>query len=384
MADRPLPSLSGTQALLLMRSPRSVDLEITCRCNLRCSYCYYFDNPGVEYSELPAEEWLAFFAELGRAAVMDVCLAGGEPFLRKDLPRLLEGIKSNRMRFSILSNGTLIDDTIALFIRDTGRCNHVQISLDGSSAEVHESARSKGSFAGAVNGIRTLQRHQVPVTVRVTLHRRNIHDLDSIAGFLLDTLGLPGFTTNGAGYLGTCQQHPDLPLTTADREQAMAALLRLSKKYPGRITAQAGPLAEALLWSRMEQARLENASSSPLPGGSLTGCGCPWNTLAVRADGTFVPCAMLSHLRLGRINHDPLEEVWQHHPLLDRLRRRRDIPLSAFASCRDCAYSPYCTGNCPGLAYSLTGEIDQPSPDACLKQFLAAGGTLPSVPQDTL
>jgi SynChlorMet cassette radical SAM/SPASM protein ScmE len=361
-----------------MRSPRTVDIEITCRCNLRCSYCYYFDNPQVEYTELPAGEWLGFFAELGRAAVMDVCLVGGEPFLRKDLPRLLEGIIRNRMRFSILSNGTLIDDSIAGFLSDTGRCNHVQISLDGSCAEVHATCRGD-SFAQAVRGIRILRQHQVPVTVRVTLHRRNIHDLDNIAAFLLETLGLPGFTTNSAGYLGSCRRHPDLLLTTADREQAMAALLRLSAKYPGRITAQAGPLAEAQLWTRMEEARLGNASS-PLPSAGLTGCGCPWTTLAVRADGVFVPCAMLSHLNLGRINRDRLEDVWQQHPLLDRLRRRRDIPLSSFAFCRDCAYVPYCTGNCPGLACSLTGEIDQPSPDACLKRFLAAGGALPSPP----
>ena len=66
-----------------------------------------------------------------------------------------------------------------------------------------------------------------------------------------------------------------------------------------------------------------------------------------------------------------------------RLRRRREIPLSSFSFCRDCAYAPYCTGNCPGLAYSLTGEIERPSPDACLKRFLAAGGALPSLPRDT-
>ncbi|HBI16225.1 MAG TPA: SynChlorMet cassette radical SAM/SPASM protein ScmE [Desulfobulbaceae bacterium] len=365
-----------------MRSPRSVDIEITCRCNLRCSYCYYFDNPRVEYTELPAPEWFRFFEELGRAAVMDVCLVGGEPFLRNDLPQLLEKIVSNRMRFSILSNGTLIDETIAGFIHDTGRCNHVQISLDGSCSEVHATCRGD-SFDQAVKGIRTLQKHHVPVTVRVTLHNRNIHDLDNIAVFLLDTLGLPGFTTNSAGYLGSCQKHPDLLLTTADREQAMAALLRLSKKYPGRISAQAGPLAEAQLWTLMEKARLENTSSSALPSGYLTGCGCPWTTLTVRADGSIVPCTMLSHLTMGRINQGPLEKVWRHHPILDSLRRRRDIPLSSFAFCRDCAYSPYCTGNCPGLAYSITGEIDQPSPDACLKRFLAAGGTLPSPPLDT-
>ena len=88
-----------------MRTPRTVDVEITSRCNLRCSYCYYFNNPEVQYKDIPTDQWLQFFTELGRSAVMDVCLVGGEPFSRQDLPQLIEGIVENRMRFSILSNG---------------------------------------------------------------------------------------------------------------------------------------------------------------------------------------------------------------------------------------------------------------------------------------
>ncbi|MFQ5944330.1 MAG: radical SAM protein, partial [Anaerolineales bacterium] len=63
----------------VMSTPRSVDIEITARCNLRCRYCYFFNNPAVEYADLPAEEWLTFFEELGQCGVMTVTLAGGEP-----------------------------------------------------------------------------------------------------------------------------------------------------------------------------------------------------------------------------------------------------------------------------------------------------------------
>ena len=115
-----------------MRTPRSLSLEITARCNLRCRYCYFFDNPAVEYRDLPTDEWLRFFDELGSLGVMKVTLAGGEPFIRKDLPALIEGIVRNRMRFSFLSNGGLIDDEIAAFIAGTGRCEYVQVSVDGS------------------------------------------------------------------------------------------------------------------------------------------------------------------------------------------------------------------------------------------------------------
>jgi len=361
----------------VMRTPRSLDIEITARCNLRCRYCYFFNNPAVEYRDLPSDEWLKFFDELGSLGVMDVTLAGGEPFIREDLTTLLEGLVRNRMRFTLLSNGALIDDEMAAFIARTGRCKCVQISVDGSCAAVHDICRGHGAFNGAVRGIHTLQRHRVNVVVRVTIHRNNVHDLEAIAHFLLDELGLPGFGTNSAGYLGTCRLNADdVMLTIAERQLAMATLLRLAGKYPDRISASAGPLAEGRVWRRMEEARAQGALAFPNRG-RLTGCGCPSNKISVRADGVIVPCNMLAHVELGRINHDSLAGIWQHSPALNQLRRRHAIPLTGFEFCTGCSYMPYCTGNCPGLAYTITGQVDHPSPDACLRRFLEEGGTIP-------
>ncbi len=363
--------------LQIMRTPRNVDIEITSRCNLRCRYCYYFDNPKVAYRDLPTDEWLRFFDELGQCAVMDVTLQGGEPFIRKDLPQLIDGIIRNHMRFSILSNGTLIDDHIAAFLADTNRCDSVQISVDGSSPESHDACRGKGSFEGALRGIRTLQCYEVPVAVRVTIHRRNVHDLEAIARLLLDNLGLGGFSTNAAGYLGTCRQNArEVMLTTQARQIAMETLLRLSERYNGRISAQAGPLAEGEMWCKMEEARVNEDPAFP-DGGALTACGCHNNTINVRADGVITPCCMLPHMELAHINETYLTEIWQHHPDLNQLRRRHTISLTAFAFCDDCPYIPYCTGNCPGLAYTITDKVNHPSPDACLRRFLQEGGRLP-------
>jgi len=361
----------------IMRTPRTVDVEITARCNLRCRYCYFFDNPSVQYRDLPTDEWLAFFEELGSCGVMEVTLAGGEPFIRKDLAQLVDRIVANRMRFSILSNGSLITDQIAAHLARTGRCSAVQVSVDGSCAEVHDSCRGTGSFQRAVHGIRILQTHGVPVTARVTIHRFNVHDLHGTAVFLLEELGLPSFSTNAAGYLGSCRTNAAwLMLGTEERQLAMEILLALHRRYPGRITASAGPMAEARLWGRMERARLERAAGSPGEG-ALTACGCPFTRLTVRADGTYVPCTMLAHMRLGTINRDPLIKVWQTSEDLNRLRGRRSFSLKEFDFCAGCSYLPYCTGNCPALAYAMTGSVDHPSPDACLRNFLRNGGSLP-------
>jgi SynChlorMet cassette radical SAM/SPASM protein ScmE len=361
----------------VMRMPRSLDIELTALCNLRCTYCYFFGNDAVEYRDLPTEEWLRFFEECGQLGVMNLTLAGGEPFMRRDLTTLLGGIVQNRMRYSLLSNGGLIDDDIAAFIAGTRRCDSVQVSLDGSRPETHDSCRGKGSFERAVRGIRTLQRHGVRVAVRVTIHRHNVDDLEATARFLLEELGLPGFGTNSAGYLGACRGNGgDVLLTAAQRQEAMATLLRLSEKYNGRISASAGPLAEGRRWREMEDAR---ARGEPAwrNGGCLTGCGCPTNKIAVRADGAIVPCSMLAHMVLGWINRDSLSEVWLHSPALNQMRSRHTISLAEFEFCAGCAYAPYCTGNCPGLAYTLTGKVDHPSPDACLRRFLEEGGRVP-------
>jgi hypothetical protein len=48
-----------------------------------------------------------------------------------------------------------------------------------------------------------------------------------------------------------------------------------------------------------------------------------------------------------------------------------------FPYCKDCGYIPYCRGGCPALAYTITGDENKPSPDACYRAFLESGGKLP-------
>jgi SynChlorMet cassette radical SAM/SPASM protein ScmE len=361
----------------LMRTPKKVDISITNRCNLRCRYCYHFESAGDSGGDLPATEWHRFFEELNRCAVMEVTLAGGEPFIREDLKEIIEGIVQNRMRFTILSNGTLITDELAAFLASTKRCNVVQVSIDGSMPGSHDAMRGKGSFEKAMEGLMTLRRHGIHAAVRVTIHRKNVHDLEGVAKLLLEDIGLPSFGTNSAGAMGLCRKNAEMvQLTTDERILAMETLLRLSQKYKGRIQAMAGPLAEAKGWLDMEEARLRGMQLTPARG-YLTGCGCYHDMIGVRADGVIVPCTMLSHIELGRMNRDSLAEIWQDHDALRSLRNRPSISLDSFSFCEGCEYIHYCTGNCPGLSYVIVGEVNHPSPDACLRKFLAEGGRLP-------
>jgi len=360
----------------LMNTPREVDLCVTTRCNLRCKYCSHFSSASDVGKDLPTEEWLKFFEELNRCSVLKACIGGGEPLCREDFPELVEGILKNKMRYDIMTNGTLITDELASFLASTKRCDSIQVSIDGSNSAVHDTCRGEGSFVKAIAGLKLLQKYSLPVTVRVTVHKDNLADLDNIAEFLLEEMKLPGFSTNSASYMGLCRQNAEqLMLAPEERSFAMRKLLDLSQKYNNRITAQAGPLSEAYEWLQMTDARRKGQKSIQ-DRGFLSGCGVGGDKLAVRPDGTIVPCFQLPHIELGRINQVELKDVWQNHPELKRLRERNNIPLSDFEFCRGCEYINFCTGNCPALAYTICGDENHPSPDACLKRFLEAGGRL--------
>ena len=78
---------------------------------------------------------------------------------------LIDGIVAANLRFSVLSNGTLITPQMARLLAATRRCDYVQVSVDGSHAATHDSACGRGSFSRALDGLRALQAAGVTVAV---------------------------------------------------------------------------------------------------------------------------------------------------------------------------------------------------------------------------
>jgi len=163
--------------------PGEFDISLTGKCNLHCDYCFYAKEMKTR-SDLPKEEWFTFFDELGSLAVRNLTLSGGEIFVRTDLWELIDHLIYNRMRYSILTNGTLITKkTLSFFEKGKRRqrLNSIQVSIDGSCPEIHDKSRGNGSFKRAIRGLRLLKEAGFPVTCRVTVNRFNVDDLENIA-----------------------------------------------------------------------------------------------------------------------------------------------------------------------------------------------------------
>jgi SynChlorMet cassette radical SAM/SPASM protein ScmE len=352
----------------IMSTPRHVDIAVTGRCNLSCSYCFYADEM-VARHDLPTESWLTFFEQLGKMGVLTVCLTGGEAFTRPDFFELVDGVISNRMRYHLLSNGTLISEKVLAQFevgKRRSRLDGIQISIDGSTAEIHNQSRPN-SFDRSIRGLRLLKEAGFPVSVRVTINRYNIDDLENIAHLLLEDIGLNQFGTNEAYACGaTNRLETGIMLTHDQRQQACSVLLDLSRRYPGQVTATAGPLALAEEDKMIRESLAAGLTS--VPGrGNLCGCGGVFDKIAVLHDGGIVPCHNLSTLLLGNILTDDIGEVWRNDPVMQSMRHRNEISLETVSACKACNYRGFCTGGCPGGALFLTGELNERSPMDCYR-----------------
>jgi SynChlorMet cassette radical SAM/SPASM protein ScmE len=327
----------------------------------------------VALSDLPTETWLAFFEELRDAGVMRVVLSGGEPLTRPDFWELVEGVVRNKMRFGILTNGTMITDEVtARLCEYRRRLDIIQVSVDGSCPETHDAIRGKGSFTRTMRGIAAIRQAGLPWTVRVTVNKLNVHDLEATVHMLYDDLDLKWFGVNeafprGAGHCNSSL----LEMTPEERRLSFRVMQEFDRQHPGAASgAQAGPLVVANMVDKVARACETGDFEAPCRTGYLTGCGIMWNKLSVLHDGTYVPCHQLSHIVLGKVGQDALRDVWLNSQGLQQLRKRRDIPLESVPHCQDCVYKEYCTGGCPGVGYAITGDVNTINPRDCYRAYV--------------
>jgi len=129
-------------------------------CNLRCTHCFIScapDNRAFEFLDL--ETVLRALDDSTRWGVKEYYFTGGEPFLHRNLPEMLEAA----LRLgpaTVLTNGTLFTprlvERLARIEAASPYSLEVRVSLDGPSREANDPIRGPGTFDRAMDGIRLL------------------------------------------------------------------------------------------------------------------------------------------------------------------------------------------------------------------------------------
>ena len=124
-------------------------ISVTDKCNFRCKYCMPKENFGRDYQFLRRDELLTF-EEIIRsvkifqsAGLKKIRLTGGEPLLRKNVEKLVEGISScsHIHKIAMTTNGSLFDKEVAHKLKESG-LNEITISLDSLSEITRKSLNS--------------------------------------------------------------------------------------------------------------------------------------------------------------------------------------------------------------------------------------------------
>lgn len=125
-------------------------------CNLACDYCCVRSSPRADPNALGVSEAEQILGEVAaHAAIADVFLTGGEPFLREDIGAFTE-VANRYAPTTILTNGMLFAGRRRAELEGMSRERTVlQVSLDSPDSGLHDLHRGKGSFRKAMAGIET-------------------------------------------------------------------------------------------------------------------------------------------------------------------------------------------------------------------------------------
>lgn len=173
-------------------------------CNLDCDYCYFLSKemlyPGDRFrmSEEVLETYIAQLLEAHRGPEVAVAWQGGEPtlmgldFFRRSV-EVVERYRrpGQRVSYTIQTNGTLVDDEWACFLKEHGFL--VGLSVDGP-AELHDAYRvdkkGAGSFERVMRGWDALRSQGVDVNVVCTVHAANAEHPLEVYRFFRDEMGV--------------------------------------------------------------------------------------------------------------------------------------------------------------------------------------------------
>ena len=293
---------------------REIWLHVTDRCNLACRHCLVSSGPQRE-DGVSADALRGYIKQACDLGADTVYLTGGEPLLRRDLPELLrEIVVSFGATAVVMTNGTLLDEELAgrLAALPQERL-YLQVSLDGSSAELNDALRSAGSFAGAVRGIRHAVASGLNVTVATVALKRNLHDLTVIAELI--------------GGLSVKQLHLMWQHVRERGGRLRRASLREVQAALAELMARADEFG--LVIDNVENVR-RTVNGDPNVKYDLSNA-C-WDSVAIHGRGEVFPSACLVGIGSeagGSLSRSSLREVWLESDRFHEQRARSVVDLPA-------------------------------------------------------
>src|SRR5271157_2477350 len=331
--------------------------HITDKCNLRCRHCYQNDYSNATESSLEELKTIAdkinytlsVWKKEGRVAI-----TGGEPFIHKDLIRLLQYLDQQPSvnKISVLTNGTLIKNYITS-LKALTKLHYIQLSLEGGR-EINDRIRGQGVFDKVLKSTELLNQNGIPVRWMVTLQKMNVEDVPHIIDLALenkvDTLLFERLIPEGEG-----KSLKDLVLTPEELFRVYDYILhRSDEEYAKGSSLKI--LKFRTLWILTDPKRAEKNVQMPFQREAGAACSIGMDSLCILPDATVLPCRRLP-IPIGNLKNDSIFKIWYTSDLLWKIRNKQNLK----GKCNSCEFIPRCSG-CRAMAYACTGDYLEVDP----------------------
>ena len=342
---------------------KALCLHIAHDCNLACQYCFAEEGEYHGKRELMSYEVgkkaLDFLvANSGNRRNLEVDFFGGEPLMNfqvvKDLVaygRSLEKEHDKNFRFTLTTNGVLLDDDIMEFANK--EMGNVVLSIDGRK-EVHDHMRPFRKGAGSYDLIVPKfqkfaeSRHQDKYYVRGTFTHNNLD-------FSKDVLHLADLGFKQISVEPVVAQDTD---SYAIREEDLPQLMEEYENLALEMVRRHGTEEDFNFFHFMI-----DLEGGPCVAKRLSGCGSGTEYLAVTPTGDLYPCHqfvgntdfLMGNVDDGVVNTDLRDEF-------------KSCNVYAKEKCRECFARFYCSGGCAANSYNFHGDIHNAYDIGCALQ----------------
>lgn len=332
---------------------KALCLHIAHDCNLACRYCFaeegeYKGDRSLMSAEVGKKALDFLIENSGNRVNLEVDFFGGEPLMNMDVVkeivaygRQLEKEHNKKFRFTMTTNGVLLDDEIMEFLNK--EMSNVVLSIDGRK-EVHDHMRptrnGKGSYDLVLPKFQKFakMRGDKSYYVRGTFTGNNLDfskDVIHMADLGFKEISIePVVTEDSEPY---AIKEEDLPKIFEEYDNLAKEMIKREKEGRGFTFFH----------------YMIDLTGGPCVAKRLSGCGSGTEYLAVTPWGDLYPC----HQFVGEDDF-LLGNVYDGVQKMDLVNEFKGCNVYTKEKCKDCFARFYCSGGCAANSYKFHGTLN--------------------------
>lgn len=331
---------------------RTLDIELTERCNNNCLHCCINlpeKDAHAKKNELTTNEWKNVLDQAAALGALTVRFTGGEPLIREDFNDLYLYARHIGLRVLLFTNARLITPQLARLFSKVPPIEKIEVTVYGMRPESYTAvSRKQKAYAECFKGIDLLLDYKIPFIVKGTVFPQTIDEMED---FIAWASKIPWMNS-----LPTFPMYLDLRhRRDSEAKNRQIRKLRLSPQEGLRILTRDPDLY------RHEMAKF-CSQFLETPNDKIFNCNAH-NAICVDAYGKIQFCLALRHPdTVLDFKQNSLEEMLTE--FIPQLRQKQSNNKEFLERCGRCFLRGFCE-QCPAKSWNEHGTLDQPVDYIC-------------------